>query len=197
MRRLVCAAAAALCAGALSGCSGVPFATLWHFRNFGPRNLVQTDPAQVRSAVRTWPGLDLTGNAPPLQVTLHFKGAPAQNFEMPMRRLTGKAAGRLPAPGTDREWYVFALTGAGVAAFRAMQRALAAQMNASGKFKQPGSLRLRVDLRDLQTSAAAKARLQVARTLPVEVRIGLSRKQGYYALYSGNLPVAKKAAGHG
>lgn len=176
---------------ALSACAGIPLSTMWHFRNFGPQNLVQTDPAQVRSALRTWSDLDLNGGAPQLHMTLQFEGEQARDFEMPMSRITGTAAAaaRLPNPGTGREWYIFKLSPAGVAEFQKMQHAFESHMDASGKLEKHADLTIKFNTDRMQPSSTAKQRMQDTKKIPVEIRLELSPKDGYYTLYSGEIPV--------
>lgn len=179
---------------ALSACGGIPLSTMWHFRNFGPKNLVQTDPAQVHTALRSWSDLDLNGGAPLLHVTLQFKGEQAQDFEMPMTRITGAAAEaeKLPDPGTGREWYLFKLSPVGVAAFRKMQHAFKSRMDASGKLEKHANLTIKFDTDQMHPSIAAKKREQKTKEIPIQIRLELSRKEGYYTLYSGKIPLSDK-----
>ncbi|MGH8273953.1 MAG: hypothetical protein ACRES9_06830 [Gammaproteobacteria bacterium] len=193
-RRLFGIFALVVAVSTLSACSGIPLSTMWHFRNFGPKNLVQTDPAQVHTALRSWKDLDLNGGAPLMHVTLQFKGEQAQDFEMPMTRITGAAAAaeKLPNPGSGREWYIFKLSPAGVSAFRKMQQAIKKNMNASGKLKKRVTLTIKFDTDQMHPSIAAKKREQKTKKIPVQIRLELSRKEGYYTLYSGKIPLKNK-----
>ena len=175
----------------LAGCVGVPLSTLWHFRNFSPKNLVQTDSAQVRGALRSWSDLDLNGGAPQMHVTLQFEGGQPQNYEMPMSLVTGKAAvaQRLPNPGLGYQWYIFALSPTGVSTFRKMQHVIEENMDASGKLKRHLTLTLEFNIDQMRPSLAANRRIQKAKKIPVQIRLELSPKEGYYTLYSGKIPM--------
>ncbi len=168
---------------------------MWHFRDFGPRNLVETDPAQVKAALRTWSGMDLNGGAPKLKITFQLKGEPSRPYEMPMSLLAGNAATtQLPDPGKGFEWYVFALSPAGVKSFRNMQHMLKDHMDASGKTKPHGTLAVFISTDKMQMSTAVKGHIQNEEAVPVQLRLELSPAEGYYTMYTGKIPVKPQAA---
>ena len=185
----------AIASTALSGCAGVPLSTMWHFRDFGPQNLVETDPAQVKAALRTWSGVDLNGGPPELHITFQFEGEQSQRYEMPMSLLTDNAATQqLPDPGKGLEWYVFALSPAGVKSFRDMQQMLKDHMDASGKIRPHGTLNVVISTDKMQMSPTVMGRIQNEKALPLQIRLQLSPAEGYYTMYEGEIPVKPQAA---
>lgn len=46
----------------ISACAGVPFSTLWHYRNFGPKDFLKTDPSTLRAAIQLDDGVSLGAN---------------------------------------------------------------------------------------------------------------------------------------
>lgn len=177
---------------ALAACAGTPFSTLWHYRNFGPRDFLETDPSALRAALQLQDGVRLGTKSPELDVKLKVAKGTPQTFVMPLTVLkegpwvgagTGKAE-------TGKHWYLLALSDAGVAAYRRLQQTLNGNLDASGHFKKHGSLTVSVQTNQLRFSHAVKERLQRTGHLFLQVRLELSAKDGFYTLYKGELKMA-------
>ena len=188
---------------ALSACAGVPFSTLWHFRNFGPKDFLRTDPAAVRAALQLDDGVSLGNTPPALNVTLKFKNEPQQKFEMPLEVLK---EGPWVGAGTEgaekgKHWYLLALSDKGVVRYRDLQAAIAGHLDAAGRFRQHGSLGISMQTNQLQFSGAEIERLRKNHRMFMQARLELSRKNGFYTLYKGEFKVSpdmtKEAPGSG
>ena len=192
-RRFIWAPAIALL---LAGCSGVPSATLWHYRNFGPADFLKADPNELRAALQLEDGVDLGTKPPEVGVEVRFENRAPQSFAMPLEVLkqgpwVGAGAGKAEA---GRHWYLLALSPAGVQAFRSLQRALARHVGPSGRFDRHGSLEASVATGALQFDAAARQRLRAAKKMYFQARLELSPGDGFYTLYQGYLDVSGTAA---
>lgn len=173
----------------LAACAGTPLSTLWHYRNFGPRDFLQTDPSGLRAALELEDGVRLGTKSPALDVNLKFSREALQTFVMPLTVLkdgpwvsagTGKAE-------TGRHWYLLALSGKGIEACRRLQQTLNDNLDASGHFSKHGSLTVTVQTNQLTFSDAAKKRLRKSGRLFLQTRLELSAKDGFYTLYKGEL----------
>jgi len=173
----------------LVACAGAPLSTLWHYRDFGPADFLQTDPSALRAALQLRDGVSLGKNPPELDVKLQFAHEAVQTFTMPLTVLkegpwvgagTGKAAA-----GTH--WYLLALSEEGIGAYRRLQQTLNRNLDASGHFGKHGSLTVSVQTNQLQSSDTAKQRLRKTGRLFLQTRLELSAKDGFYTLYKGEL----------
>lgn len=187
----------------LCACAGVPFSTLWHFRNFGPKDFLQTDPAAVRAAFQLDDGVTLGNTSPELNVSLKFKGEPVQKFAMPLVVLK---EGPWVGAGTEgaekgKHWYLMGLSEKGVARYRDLQEVIARNLDASGKFKKHGSSEIAVHTGPMHFSHAEIKRLRKDDRIFMQARLELSRKEGFYTLYKGKFKVSpgmvKKMSGSG
>jgi len=193
-RRLVRTATFASAVLAMSACAGVPFSTLWHYRDFGPKDFLRTDPSALRAAIQLDDGVSLGGKQPRLNVDLQFKGAPAQKFSMPLKVI---AQGPWVGAGTGaavkgRHWYLMALSGKGVAEYRDLQKAIARHVDASGQIDKAGSIRIFVQTAHLRFDDAERKRLRDSGHMFMQARLELSRKDGFYTLYKGTMKVHLK-----
>lgn len=182
----------------LAACAGVPLSTLWHFRNFGPRDFLETDPSALRAALQLQDGVRLGTRAPELDVKLKFSGEAPKTFEMPLTVLkegpwVGAGTGKAEA---GRHWYLLALSKKGAGAYRGLQQTLNDNLDASGHFSRHGSLALTVQTNQLTFSAAAKQRLRKSGHLFMQTRLELSAKDGFHILYKGELKVDRHAWGN-
>lgn len=177
---------------ALAACAGTPFSTLWHYRNFGPRDFLETDASALRAALQLQDGVSLGTKSPELDVKLQVANGTPQTFVMPLAVLkegpwvgagTGKAE-------SGKHWYLLALSDTGVGAYRRLQQTLNGDLDASGRFKKHGSLTVSVQTNQLRYSHAAKERLHKTGRLFLQVRLELSAKDGFYTLYKGELKTA-------
>ena len=188
---------------ALSACAGVPLSTAWHFRNFGPKDFLYTNPATVRAAIQLDDGVSLGSTPPVLNVTLKFKNEPQQKFEMPLEVLkegpwVGAGRGRAEK---GRHWYLLALSDKGVVQYRDLQKAMARNQDPAGRFKKHGSLEISMHTSHLQLDDAEIERLRKNDHMFMQARLELSRKNGFYTLYKGEFKVSagmtKQASGSG
>lgn len=186
----------ALAAGfsTLAACAGVPLSTMWHFRNFGPRDFLATDPSALRAALQLRDGVRLGEKPPELDVRLQFGNETAQMFAMPLTVLkegswVGAGTGKAEA---GKHWYLLALSDKGVRAYRQLQQTLNGNLDASGHFRKHGSLTVSVQTNPLQYSDAAKERLHETGRLFLQTRLELSAKDGFYTLYKGTMKVHLK-----
>ena len=176
-----------------SACAGVPFSTLWHYRNFGPKDFLQTDPSALRAAIQLDNGVVL-GDQPRLDVDLQFKGESGQKFTMPLKLI---AQGPWVGAGTGaavegRHWYLMGLSEKGAAEYRDLQKAIAGHVDASGHMDKAGSLRIFVQTGHLRFDDAEVEKLRGSRTMFMQARLVLSKKDGFYTLYKGRMTVPMK-----
>lgn len=178
---------------AVAGCSGVPFLTMWHFRNFGPKDLLRTDPALIRAALQLENGVDIKGKTAKLNIRIKFANESPQKYSLPLTLLKeGPSLGAGIGKGEPgKHWYLFALSPAGIRAFRDLQQVLARHLDASGHLEEHGKASLSVQTGDLDFSDAARQRMQKAGKMFLQIRLELSPEDGFYTLYKGGLPFSK------
>jgi|SRR5690625_1691120 len=178
----------------VAGCSGVPFSTLWHFRNFGPRDLLKTDPAMIRAAVQVKDGVNVDTRTAALDVQIAFANEAPRKFSLPLVMLrkgpwvgagTGKAE-------HGKHWYLFALSPEGVQSFRGMQQYLGRHLDDKGQFKQHGKVNVSVSSGRFHLNDATTQRVKDSHELFMQVRLELSPRDGFYTLYKGTIPVTAK-----
>lgn len=179
---------------AVSACANVPFSTLWHYRNFGPKDFLRTNPSALRAAIQLEDGVALGNEPPHLNADLQFKGETGQKFPMPLKVV---AQGPWVGAGTGaavkgRHWYLMALTAKGAAEYRNLQKAIERHLDASGRLDKAGSFRIFVQTGHLRFDDAAARRLRHRRRMFMQARLELSRKDGFYTLYKGMMKVDLK-----
>lgn len=188
--KLASAMLIAAVAASLGGCAGIPLATMWHFRSFGPKDFLQVQPSKVRAAIELADGIELRNPPGHLNVTLKFGSQAPHEFQMPLK-LVGEGAS-LPAGAGDAEpgkhWYLLALSPQGTAQFAALQDLLRQTIDAAGHFKQHGSFEIEVETGTMKFSDAQKARLKRTRRLFIRTRLRLLPNDAFYTLYDGELP---------
>lgn len=175
---------------AVAGCSGIPLSTMWHFRNFGPENLLQTDPTLIRAAVQLENGVHINGKSSKLDVEFKFEGEPSQKYSLPFVVLeaspwVGAGTGKAD-PG--KHWYLFALSPEGVQAFRNMQLTLRKHLDDSGHFDEHVKVNVTVQTGHLDFGEAARKRIHEAGKMFLQIRLELSPRDGFYTLYDGHIP---------
>lgn len=175
----------------LAGCSGIPFSTLWHFRNFGPKDFLQTNPATLRVAIQLRDGVNLGDKPPELGVNVKFAGESVQKFSMPLVVLkegpwVGAGTGKANA---GKHWYLLALAATGIEAYRNLQQELNRHVDASGQLEKHGNLTISVQTNKLRFSKIAQKRLLKDGHLFLQSRLELSPQGGFYTLYKGEIPL--------
>ena len=183
----------------LAACAGMPLSTMWHFRNFGPKDFLQTDPSTVRAAIQLDDGVSLGSTPPELNVALKFKDEPEQKFRIPLVVLkegpwVGAGTGKAEA---GKHWYLLALSDKGVRAYRQLQQTLNGNLDAAGHFRKHGSFTVGVRTNPLRYSDAAEERLHKTGSLFLQSRLELSAKDGFYTLYKGDIKLTRQTVDTG
>ncbi|HET7307761.1 MAG TPA: hypothetical protein VFK24_08115 [Gammaproteobacteria bacterium] len=162
--------------------------TLWHFRSFGPDDLLQVKPADVRAAVQLDNGVSLS-EPPALTVKLVFNGEPATTFQAPLGKIrAGISLGPdVGAAKTGKHWYLFALSAAGVQSFRRLQKYLRTHIGPDGNFPH-GTFTFSVNVQGLDLSGAARKRARAQGKLYLQTRLSLNQTDGFYTLFNGRFP---------
>ncbi len=187
----------------ISACAGVPFSTLWHYRNFGPKDFLKTEPSALRVAIQLDDGVSLGRKPPELKAIMQYKGEAEQTFLMPLKVLEQGPWVDAGTGGAEKgkHWYLLALSDEGVKNYRRLQAELAINIDASGHFEKHGQFTIRVSTGKLEYTDAARARLDKTRRQFTQIRLELSSKDGFHTLYKGEVKVSpemtRKSAGSG
>ncbi|MDN5864736.1 MAG: hypothetical protein L0I62_05910 [Gammaproteobacteria bacterium] len=174
----------------MAGCSGIPLSTMWHFRNFGPEDLLHTDPSAIRAAVQLKDGIHIKAGAAKLEIGMKFEGESPQTYHLPLKVLregpsVGAGVGEAE-PG--KHWYLFALSPQGGRSFRVMQQELGLHVDASGRLKKHGEVNITVHMGQFDFGDVAMKHVKEAGKIFVQIRLELSPRDGYYTLYEGEVP---------
>ncbi|MHB8416421.1 MAG: hypothetical protein ACYDB9_02590 [Gammaproteobacteria bacterium] len=176
-----------LLTGMLAGCAGIPFATMWRMRNFGPVDFTRLEPAYIRTAVQLPTGLDLKDSVTTLSISLTRKHGGTEKLAMPLQRV---ADGRVVDPGLHpaddgMHWLLFKLTGEGVKSFQHIQGELRAHRDA---YK---SMNIYVRLNFTRASKQRLLSMQSAgQHLAVSMWLRLQPAEGFFKLYGGELKLS-------
>ena len=161
----------ALCAlSSLAGCTSIPLSTLWKLRDFTVESFFAKDPAQLRVAVLTEKSMKRGPNAP--LIDIRVKAASTKRicyaFALDPVDASQKSEVILERPAADRRWYVFALSPAGIDAFRQAQR--------DAKIKRQEETEIEVGItmtKVLETDGTP---------FPMRIDLVLDRRDGYFTL---------------
>lgn len=157
-------------------CRGVPIATMWRLRSFGPGELAALDPGAIRAAIELPESLAPRSGATVLDVMLDGPRVEPRRFAMPLRTIErGAEVGGLPASKRGRTWFVLALSPEGHERFAELQ----ALMRADAGAYEDVTISVAASFEDLPADPPASA--------TVDIRLRLEADEAFFRLYEGEV----------
>ncbi len=157
---------------AIAGCTSIPLMTLWKLRDFTVDSFFAKDPAQLRVAIQVDKTMRRGPGSP--KIDIRVKAASTKpicySFALDPVDASLKSELMLERPAADRRWYVFALSQAGIDAFRKAQREM--------KIKRQEQTEIALNI------TMAKVLEPATDGAPFSIRIDLAldRVDGYFTL---------------
>jgi hypothetical protein len=167
-RSLACAA----CVLGLTACTAIPLSTMWKMRGMTAERVFESDPHQLRVAIRTDDETKRGPGQPQMRIDIDAPSTKPICYAFALDPIVVDTPGeaKLEPAGKIRRWYAFGLSKKGLDAFERARREVRIKDLERSKFV------LNVTMDNVLIPAES------ATSLPFRIDLVLDRKEGYFTM---------------